>query len=109
MNTQQQKCFKETLLYITRLRHTAVHRLHLTSIQLLKQVHSAYMLAKALQDNKGRNRLETIHLRVDARVKNMDHDTEVMKQELERRVCQLELMLQTTIAQQQNKISLAAG
>jgi hypothetical protein len=109
MNTQQQKCFKETLPYITRLRHTAVHRLHLTSIQLLKQVHSAYMLAEALQDNEGRNRLETIHLRVDAWVKNMDHDTEVMKQESERRVCQLELMLQTTIAQQQNKISLVAG
>jgi hypothetical protein len=96
MNTEQQKCLKETLPYITRLRHTTVHRLHLTSVQLLKQVHSAYMLAEALQDNEGRNRLETIHLRVDAWVKNMDHDMEVMKQEAERRVCQLELMLQIT-------------
>ncbi|KAF2820892.1 hypothetical protein CC86DRAFT_397741 [Ophiobolus disseminans] len=64
---------------------------------LQKQVHSAYMLAEVLQDNKGISRLQTIHLRVDTSVKNMDQDTE------------LELMLQTTIAQQQNKISLAAG
>ena len=109
MNTEQQMCFEETLPYITQLRHTAVHRLHLTSVQLLKQVHSAYMLAGVLQDNEGRNRLETIHLRVDAWVKNMNHNTEVMKQEAERRVRQLELELQETIAQQQNKISLAAG
>lgn len=39
----------------------------------------------------------------------MDHDMDVMKQEAERRVRQLELMLQTTIAQQQNRISSAAG
>jgi hypothetical protein len=39
----------------------------------------------------------------------MDHKTEVMKQEAERRVHQLQLMLKTTIAQQQNKISSAAG
>ncbi|KNG45667.1 ubiquinol-cytochrome-c reductase [Stemphylium lycopersici] len=51
----------------------------------------------------------TMHSRVDAWVKNMDHNTEVMKQEAERRVRQLELVLQETIAQQQNKISLAAG
>jgi hypothetical protein len=109
MNTEQQKCFKETLPHITRLRHTAVHRLHLTSVQLLKQVHSAYMLAEVLQDNECRDGLQAIHLRVDTWVKNMDHKTEVMKQEAERRVHQLELMLETTIAQQQNKISSAAG
>lgn len=109
MNTEQQKRFKETLPYIIRLRHTAVHRLHLTSVQLLKQVHSACILAEVLQDNECRNRLQTIHSRLDMWVKNMDHDMEVMKQEAERRVHQLELMLQTTIAQQQNKISSAAG
>jgi hypothetical protein len=109
MNTEQQKCFKETLPCIIRLRHTAVHRLHLTSVQLLEQVHSAYILAEVLQDKKCKDRLQTIHLRVDTWVKNMDHDMEVMKQEAERRVRQLELMLQTTIAQQQNKISSAAG
>ncbi|KAF2818312.1 hypothetical protein CC86DRAFT_433839 [Ophiobolus disseminans] len=71
---------------------------------------AAVKLTKWLcKNNEGRNRLEIIHLRVDAWVKNIDHDTEVMKQEAEHRVCQLELMLQTTIAQQQNKISLAAG
>jgi hypothetical protein len=65
MNTEQKKCFKKTLTYITRLRHTAVHRLHLTSAELLKQVHSAYMLAEVLQDTECRNRLQTIYLRVD--------------------------------------------
>jgi hypothetical protein len=109
MDTEQQKSFKETLPHITRLRHTAFHRLHLMSVQLLKQVHSAYMLAKVLQDNECRNRLQTIHSRVDTWVKNMDHNTEVIKQEAERRVCQLELMLQTSIALQQNRISSAAG
>lgn len=109
MSTEQKKCFKETLPCITQLRHTAVHRLHLTSVQLLKQVHSAYILAEILQDNECRNRLQTIHLRVDTWVKSMDHDMDVMKQEAERRVRQLELMLQTTIAQQQNRISSAAG
>jgi hypothetical protein len=67
------------------------------------------MLAEVLQDNEGRYRFDTIHLRANAWVENIDHNTEVMKQEAERRVRQLELVLQTTIAQQQNKISLAAG
>jgi hypothetical protein len=109
MNTEQQTCFKETLRCVTQLRHTAVHRRHLTSAEFQKQVHSAYMLAEVLQDNECRNNLHTIHLRVDTSVKNMDHDTEVMRQEAESRVRQLELMLQTTITQQQNSISLAAG
>jgi hypothetical protein len=109
MYTEQKKCFKRTLPHITRLRHTAVHRLHLTSVQLLKQVHSAYILAEVLEDKECTNRLQTMHLRVDKWVKNMDHDTEVMKQEAERRVRQLELMLQITIAQQENRISSAAG
>jgi hypothetical protein len=109
MNTEQQMCFKETLPCVTQLRHTAVHRRHLTSAELQKQVHSAYMLAEVLQDNECRNKLHTIHLRVDTSVKKMDSDTEVMRQGAESRVRQLELMLQTTIAQQQNNISLAAG
>jgi hypothetical protein len=101
---------KKTLRHITQLRHTVVHRLHITSVQLLKQVHSAYILAEVLQDNECRDKLQTIHSEVDTWVKNMDHDTEVMKQETERKVRQLELMLQqTTIAQQQNEISSAAG
>jgi hypothetical protein len=109
MNAEQQKCFKDTLPCAIRLRHTAVHRLPLTSAQLLKQVYSAYILAEILQDNECSHRLHTIYLRVDTWIKNMDRDMEVMKQEAERRVCQLELMLQRTIAQQQNKISSAAG
>jgi hypothetical protein len=109
MDTEQKRCFKRTLPCIIRLRHTAVHRRHLTSAELQKQVHSAYMLAEVLQDDECRNRLQTIHSRVDTWVKNMDRDTEVMKQEAERRVRQLELMLQTTITRQQNKISSAAG
>lgn len=109
MSTEQKKCFKKILPCITQLRHTAVHRLHLTSVQLLKQVHSAHTLAEILQDDECRYRLQTIHSRVNTWAKNMDHSMEVMKQEAERRVRQLELMLQTTIAQQQNKISSAAG
>ncbi|KAF1346402.1 hypothetical protein EJ07DRAFT_22865, partial [Lizonia empirigonia] len=72
MDTEQQMCFKETLPCVTQLRHTAVHRRHLTSAELQKQVHSAYMLAEVLQDNECRNKLHTIHLRVDTSVKNMD-------------------------------------
>jgi hypothetical protein len=109
MNTEQQTCFKKTLPCVTQLRNTAVHRRNLTSAELQKQVHSAYMLAEVLQDNECRNRLQSIHSRVDTWIKNMDHDTEVMRQEAERRVRQLELMLQTTITRQQNKISSAAG
>jgi hypothetical protein len=109
MNTEQKTCFKEILPCIIRLRHTAVHRRHLTSAEFQKQVHSAYMLAELLQDDECRNRLQTIYSRVDTWVKNMDRDTEVMKQEAERKVRQLELMLQTTITRQQNSISLAAG
>lgn len=107
--TKQKMRFKGTLPHITRLSHTAFYRLHLASVQLLKQVYSAYMLAEVLQDNECRDRLQTKHSRVDTWVRNMDHDKEVMKQETHRRVRQLELMLQTSIAQQQNKISSAAG
>jgi hypothetical protein len=109
MNTEQKRCFEGILPHIIQLRNNAVHRRVLPSVQLLERVHSAYTLAEVLQDNDCRNALQAIHLRVDTWVKNMDHDTEVMKQEAERRVRQLELMLRTTIAQQQYKISSAAG
>lgn len=109
MNTEQQMGFKETLPCVTRLRHTAVHRRHLTSAEMLKQVHSACMLAEVLRDEECRSRLQTIYTRVDTWVKSMNHDTEVVEQEAERRLRQLELLLQTTMAQQQNKISSAAG
>jgi hypothetical protein len=109
MNIEQQKCFKDTFPCVIRLRHTAVHRLHLTSVQLLKQVHSAHVLAEVLQDHECSVKLQTIYLGVDMWIKKMDHDLEVMKQEADRRARQLELMLQKTIAQHQNKISSAAG
>ena len=94
---------------VTQLRNTAVHRRHLTSAELQKQVHSACMLAEVLRDEECRSRLQTIHTRVDTWVKSMNHDMEVVEQEAERRLRQLELLLQTTMAQQQNKISSAAG
>jgi Sec-independent protein translocase protein TatA len=109
MSTEQQKGFKEILPHVTQLRHTAVHRRLLASDQLQEQVHCAYVLAEVLQDNECRDKLQIIRRSVDGGVKDMKKQTEEMKQELERRLKQLELTLQTTIAQQQSSISLAAG
>jgi hypothetical protein len=86
---------------------------------LLKQVHSAHLLAEALQDSGAKDILGILYGQVDMCVKQMDHVMGVMEQESRRGLLQIEiqrdalrqseLVLQTSIAQQQIDIPLAAG
>jgi hypothetical protein len=110
LNTTGQSSFQELASIVTRLRHAVVHRLHLTSDQLLKQVHSAHLLAEALQDSGAKDILSILYVQVDMCVKQMDHVMGVMEQEARRGLLQIEmqrdalrqseLVLQTSIAQQ---------
>jgi hypothetical protein len=119
LNTTGQSSFQRLTSIVTQLRHAAVHRLHLTSDQLLKQVHSAHLLAEALQDSGAKDMLGILYVQVDRCVKRMDHDMGVMEQEARRGLLQIkmqrdalrqsELVLQKSIAQQQVDIPSAAG
>jgi hypothetical protein len=119
LNTSGQSSFQELTSIVTQLRHAAVHRIHLTSDQLLKQVHSAHLLAKALQDRGAIDILGVIYVQVDKYVIQMNHDMGVIQQEARSVLLQIEmqrealrqreLVLQKSIAQQQIDISSVAG
>lgn len=119
MSTTQQASFKTNSRTVAQLRHAAVHRLHLESDQLLAQVHSAHMLAEALQDNRRKARLEILHARLEKYVKKMYHDVDKMKEKVDEQVFEIEtqrealhqreLLLQRSIARQQIDIPVSAG
>jgi hypothetical protein len=119
LSTTGQPCFQELTSTVIQLRHAAVHRSHLTSEQLLKQVHSAHLLAEALQDIEVKDILGDLHIQVNRCVKQMDHEIGVLEQEARRELLQIEmqrdtlrqseLVLQNSIAQQQIDIPLVVG
>jgi hypothetical protein len=119
LNPTGQSSFQELTMIVTQLRNAAVHRTHLTSDELLKQVHSAHLLAEALQDSGAKDILGILHVQVNKFIKRMDHDMRIMEREARRgllhikmqrdALCQKEEILQKSIAQQQIDIPSAAG
>ncbi|KAF1936814.1 hypothetical protein EJ02DRAFT_301991, partial [Clathrospora elynae] len=67
---------------VARLRHTAVHRLHLTSDEFLDQIYSALILAEVLQDVKSTSTLQALYRRVDTHAKKMDCNIEAVQHEI---------------------------
>nr|BAI44736.1 similar to ubiquinol-cytochrome-c reductase [Alternaria alternata] len=119
MSIAERASFNKLVPIVAQLRHAAVHRLHLLSNKFLSQIHSASVLAEALQEEMSKASLQTMYAQVDTHVKKMNQDVEAMNQEGRKRIIQIqaereklrqeELLLRQSMAQQLIDISAATG
>lgn len=75
---------------ITQLRHTTVHRAHLTSHAFLDQIRSACILAEVLGDAEAVAKLKSIYIQVDTHVKMMEHDMHATQERAKRALDQIQ-------------------
>jgi len=114
-----QAAFDNAAPTVAQLRHTVVHRLHLSSQEFLDQLHSARMLVEVLRDGETAARLHSLYTEVDKHARKMEHDTMTMQQVVHNTLVQIqkqkEALVQweqsflTHIAQQKNNIPVSAG
>lgn len=119
MGAAEQASFKEIFPSLARLRHSAVHRLHLGIDEFLAQVLCARMLTEILQDVDSTSKLQALYLQVDAFATKMKHDTKAMEREFHKSLSQIkkqrealvqeEQHLRSAFARKQADISVAAG
>ncbi|PSN59048.1 hypothetical protein BS50DRAFT_287940 [Corynespora cassiicola Philippines] len=93
---------------VAQLRHTAVHRLHLTPKELLCQLHSACVLAEILQDVGTASRLQTVYIEVDTHAKKMVHTIEIMQQEVNSTPFQMKREREALVQREQQLLSYVA-
>jgi len=93
---------------VARLRHTAVHRLHLTSEEFLGQIRSAHMLTEVLQDVRSTSTLQALYGRVDAQAKKMEHNVSAMQQEVEATLVQIQRQREELAQREQRILAYAA-
>lgn len=67
---------------VSKLRHAAVHRLHLTPQEFLDQIQSAHMLTEVLHDDKTLKKLQDLYVNVDTQSKRMEGSAKVMEQRM---------------------------
>jgi hypothetical protein len=110
--------FKEIRPRLAKLRHSAVHRLHLGSDEILELFRAALMLTEILHDGSNASKLQAVHDHLEDNIKKTKHDTDAMQQEanhaflviqrqreaLDRR----EQQLRASTAEQLSRISEAA-
>jgi hypothetical protein len=83
ISIEGQASLKRIAPAVARLRHTAVHRLHLTSEEFLSQIRSASMLTEILKDVRSTSTLQALYIRVDTQAKNMEQNIVAMQQEVD--------------------------
>jgi hypothetical protein len=93
---------------VARLRHTAVHRLHLTSEEFLDQIRSARMLAEVLQDVRSTSTLQALYGRVDIQAKKMQHNISVMQEEVDTTLVQIQKQREELAQKEKRLLSYAA-
>jgi hypothetical protein len=90
VSTEAQYSLEKITLTVARLRHTAVHRLHLTPSDFLSQIRHATVLTEILQDVGTTSILQALYGRVDAHAKKMDHDIEAVRQRVDAALLQMQ-------------------
>ena len=83
ISIEGQTSLNDIIPTVAQLRHTAVHRLHLTSEEFLVQIHSARMLTEILKDVRSTSTLQALYIRVDTQAKNMEQNIVAMQQEVD--------------------------
>jgi hypothetical protein len=89
----------ETLTAVSHLRHTAVHRLHITARAISQLLDAAVKLAEALQDNLRAAQLDELRFDINIQIKSMELSKNVLEdtvsaelQRIQRRREELERM-----------------
>ncbi|KAF2453301.1 hypothetical protein BDY21DRAFT_382199 [Lineolata rhizophorae] len=72
MDRQSDEHFRETLQAITRLKHTAVHRMPMTAKGINQLIQSAMNMAEALRDGPRANQFEDLHTEIESKIKSME-------------------------------------
>lgn len=108
MGTEGPSSLNNVAPTVARLRHTAVHRLHLTLEELLDMIWSAYILAEILQHIKIAHKLKSLHSIVETQAKKMEHDIGAIKQETSTALLTLQRQKEALARREQRLLSDAA-
>jgi hypothetical protein len=108
VSTEAQCSLEKITLTVARLRHTAVHRLHLTPSDFLGQIRYAIMLTEVLQDVGTASILEALYGRVDTHAKKMDHDIEAVQQRVHAALLLMQREKEELAEREQQLLSYAA-
>jgi hypothetical protein len=119
ISTEGQASLNSIYRIVAQLRHTVVHRLHVTSEQFLDMMRSARMLAEILQDTKGVSTLQSLYTDLCSHAQEMEQHKRTMQQEVHSRLdqiqrqkkvlVQMEQELHLYVAKQNVDIPVAAG
>jgi hypothetical protein len=93
---------------VARLRHTAVHRLHLTPEAFLEQIHSACKLAEVLQDARSMSTLQALYRLVDTHAKKMECGVVAIQEEVGAKLDQINKQKEALVQQEHQLLSDAA-
>lgn len=118
-STTGEESFAKLISVVPQLRHAAVHRDHLKTDRFLELIYTAQMLADALQDKEGMVKLQNIRTELEAYITKMKHRLRLAKEETDSRLLEIEaqkkvlrekeLLVQRSLAEQQNDISVNTG
>lgn len=74
--------FRQISRRLAQLRHSAVHRLHLGSDEVLEQIRSAHMLTEILHDDDSASKLQAVYGCLRDNILKTKHNTKAMQQEV---------------------------
>lgn len=83
VGTEEQASLECISPIVAQLRHTVVHRLHITLEQVLDQIRCARILAEILQDNGSISTLQALHSKVDSHAQELETKREATQQEVD--------------------------
>ncbi|KAF1968776.1 hypothetical protein BU23DRAFT_259166 [Bimuria novae-zelandiae CBS 107.79] len=119
LGTEGQASFKSITPTVAQLRHTVVHRLHLTLDQFLDQIRCARTLGEILKDVENISKLQALHVQVELHAREMRQNQETMQREVDSALLQIqwerealiqrEQRLQSYVMRQKTNIPAAAG
>ena len=108
ISIEGQTSLKNIAPAVARLRHTAVHRLRLTSEEFLSQIRSARMLTVVLQDVRSTSMLQDLYISVETQAKEMEHNIVVVQQEVDTALVQIQRQREALTQREQQLLSYAA-
>lgn len=88
------KCISPT---VAQLRHTVVHRRHITLEQVLDQLRCARILVEILQNNESVSTLQALHWKVDSYAQELEKHREAIQKEVDATFLSLQRQKETLI------------
>lgn len=93
---------------VSKLRHAAVHRLHLTPQEFLGQIHSAHVLAGLLHDEKTVRKMQDLYAIVNTQARRMEKNALDMQQVVHNTLVDIQRQKESLEMQERQLVSLGA-